>query len=85
MWIAKYLNIDKSGLNPEVKVFVEFSNDSNEIKYERSYEILSSELNTSFPKLIQNQIDILDAKDGIEKTDLDVLIGTEISVQSIDL
>ncbi len=80
MWTAKYKQIDKSGLNPEIKVFVEFSDGVT--TYEKDYAILPSELETSFPKTIQAQVSILESKDAVQKTDLDALIDTQIDVQS---
>lgn len=79
MYIAKYINIDKSGLNPELKVTVLFSNGTNEI--ENTYDVLPKDLESdTFKTIVQNQLDILNAKENVQKTDLDALIDTEISI-----
>lgn len=82
MWQAKYKGIDKSGLNPELKVTVEFSN--GETTQENTYDVLPNDLNSDvFKTTIQNQIDILNAKDNIKSNDTDPLLDTEISITSI--
>lgn len=78
MWNAKYKTIDKEGLRPEIKVTVMFISDDNRI-LESEYEILPQELDSeNFINKIQDQLNILNAKDLISDTVL--LINKPIEI-----
>lgn len=83
MWTAIYTNIDTSGLNPELKVTVNFSNDQDDTIYEKTYAVLPSDLNSNFPIIVQEQIDILNSKNAAQKQNLGALIGTPVSTTPI--
>lgn len=72
MWTSKFKNIDKNGLRPDLKVTVEFTD--GQTVYEKEYNIFPSDLKSdSFAGMVQEQIDILNAKD-------DVVTTTDIAV-----
>lgn len=78
MWTATYKNIDKSGLQAELRVTVIFSNDQDNTTYEPDYNVLAEELSTTFAGVVQAQLDVLNAKDNVKQTDIDVLINQPI-------
>lgn len=84
MWNAIYSNIDKNGFNPELKVTVSFSNDSDDRTYEKVYEVLPQDLDSDvFKKIIQSQIDIFNSKSNVQETTLDSLMDTQISPKQL--
>lgn len=82
MWQAKYKIIDKSGLAPELKVTILYFNDTNSI--ETTYSVLPMDLNgESFKQTIQDQIDILNSKENLKSSDLDVLVDTAVDLSAV--
>lgn len=82
MWTAKYKEIDRNGLRPEVKVTVIFTNGIDEI--ENTYEVLPADLKTdSFTGIVQHQIDILNSKD-VQLTKTDIVLEQAIDPIKID-
>lgn len=66
MWKATYKNVDKTGLQPELKVTVEYTNDNDSAAYLREYTVMPVDFGSDgFNAILQTQIDILDAKDAI--------------------
>ena len=78
MWNATYKDIDKSGLSAELLVTVEYTDGTT--VYDQVYSVLPDDLKGSFTTIVQNQIDILNAKENIQKTDLTALVDTEIKL-----
>lgn len=82
MWNSKYSKIDKTGLRPDLKVTVIFSNDTDDTVYEQEYNVSPEDLNSdTFAGVIQSQIDILNAKDNIKQAEIDVLIDQPIEIK----
>lgn len=77
MWTAIYKTIDKSGFDLGLKVTVLYSNGIDNA--EKVYDVLPDDLNSGvFKQVIQNQIDILNAKESVKATDLDALVNTDV-------
>ncbi len=66
MWYSNISKVDATGLQPELKVTVTYSNDGDDRTYDGVYYILPEVLGSDdFNTLIQNQVDILNAKDNV--------------------
>lgn len=73
MWTAKYTNVDKSGLKPELVVTVEFSNGDQTLT--RDYTVMPADFPDGLADPIQFQVDILNAKDTVTDQAISVAVG----------
>jgi hypothetical protein len=81
MWQVTYKEIDKSGLQPELNVTVEYSNDIDTTTYIRKYTVMPEDFNSDgFKQVLQNQIDILNAKDGITSESIAMVVDKPIDI-----
>lgn len=84
MWSAKYTNVDKSGLQPELIVSVEFSNDVDVTTYIKVFTVMPVDLDSDgFNSQIQAQVDILNAKDAFPLEKVTAVLGKAISVSEV--
>ena len=81
MWSARYLNIDKSGLHPEVQARIEFFNDVDSTVYQKDFAVLPEDIDSDgFKQILQSQIDILNAKDAVTNDMIDSVIAKPIEI-----
>jgi hypothetical protein len=83
MWSANYTNVDKSGLQPELRVFVQFSNDVDDTTYQREYTVMPADFPDGLTTPIQFQVDILNSKDVITEDSIATVIATPVSLKPI--
>lgn len=85
MWNAKYKQIDRGGLRQELQVVVLYYNDIDDTTYEKVYDVLPIELDSpSFQGLVQNQIDILNAKNDAKLDTTNLVDKTISEIKAID-